>query len=93
MAAATEMSVAALAINSLAPPTGAPIATNVLVPQIDDRTRQKMLVLPSVAQASQIYEFQNCPMYTDKHRIFDVRGRPFRWGGGGSATPDYAVPW
>ena len=41
MAAASEISVVALAVNSLMPPTGARITTNVLVPPTCARTRHK----------------------------------------------------
>ena len=53
MSAASEMSAAALAINTLVTPTGARITTNVLVPPTCARTRQNVLVPPIDARTRQ----------------------------------------
>ena len=78
MAAATEMSVTALAINLLVPLTGARITTNVLVPSIGAGLTKTLLV--SLIGAC---THQKCAGSTSKtarctqtslERLFDVRG-------------------
>ena len=78
MAAAIEMSVTALAINLLVPPTGARITTNVLVQPIGARTHRNRAgstdhCLYSPKSAGPPCKTARCTQ-TNLKSLFDVRG-------------------